>query len=77
MKSLSASEVRALGSLQAAGGTLSYQRDVYGFGVPGGARCDRIVMQTAKSLINRGLAVATRTITDGNGRVYIDEIKLL
>lgn len=74
MKPLSASEIRALELLKAAGGKLSYQRDVFGFGVPGGARCDRIVMQTAKALINRGLAIATRTITDSNGRVHIDEL---
>lgn len=77
MKPLSASEARALGSLNAAGGTLGYQKDVFGFGAPGGARKERIVMQTAKALINRGLAVATRTIKDSEGRTHIDEISLI
>lgn len=77
MKPLSVSEERALASLKAAGGILSYQRDVYGFGLPGGERSDRIVMQTAKSLINKDLAVATRTVKDEYGREHIDELSLI
>jgi len=77
MKPLSVSEERALASLKAAGGVLSYQRDVYGFGVAGGDRSARIVMQTAKSLINKGLAVATRTVKDEKGREHIDELSLI
>lgn len=61
MCQLTETQACAINLLKAAGGSLDYQPDQYGFAAPGASRDDRIQMVTAKALVARGLAVASKT----------------
>ena len=50
----------ALCLLAASGGSLDYQLGILGFGLVDAKKQDRIPLRTAESLIEKGLAVATR-----------------
>lgn len=72
---LTIQQERALQVLQEAGGTLDYQTEIYAFAAPGAGRKDRVQMATAKALVERGLAEASR-IKELRGRQAIDQITL-
>lgn len=75
MKKLTPVQDEALQLLQAAGGALDYQADLYGFAAPGAPRSERVVMGTAKALIAAGLVIATRT-KQLRGKGIPDQIRL-
>jgi len=60
-RKLTTAQTSALDLLRASGGGLDYCPDVYGFAVPGAPRSARIVMGTAKALVDAGLVHVSRT----------------
>lgn len=73
---ISEAKLKAIQSIEAAGGVLDYQRGIKGFGVLGCEKTDRIVIQKANQLINMGLIEASRFVVDRKGNAYIDQIIL-
>jgi len=71
---LTQTQAKALEQLEAHG-PLDYQAGLYGFARPGAPRAERIQMATAKALVSRGLAVATRTKPSKRGEL-IDQLAL-
>lgn len=75
MNQLTATQDAALKLLEKAGSPLDYRADLFGFATPDADRSDRIQMATAKALVARGLAVATRT-RKLRGKDVIDQLAL-
>lgn len=75
MAQLTVTQQEALQVLEEAKSPLDYRADLFGFAAPGADRSSRIQMATAKALVARGLAVATRT-RKLRGNDVIDQIAL-
>lgn len=77
MPKLTPSQEQALALLEAAGGALDYQRELWAFAEgPEADRDRRINMQTAKALLRRGLVVADRK-KEVRGKEVADRIALV